>query len=230
MAERFKKGWTRVAFGDKEARNVDQKRGDAGVRTRRSTKKPAAVTLTTDQARALRMDHPDTPQGRRDRLMMSLLLGLGLRVSELAGLRVGDFDLDAGTVTFYRQKVDKIQTHRLVNGTWEAARQYIAQDAGVDKDAPVLRASHKSGNLSHAGMTRFGISKRVCELGKAVGVWNLSPHDCRHAWATNAARNGTDSFALRDAGGWSSMAMPGRYVDAAAIANQGVKLDGDQGD
>ena len=73
-------------------------------------------------------------------------------------------------------------------------------------------------------MSVRAINERVRVLGVAVGVENLSPHDCRHAWATDAAQTGTDAFALRDAGGWSSLAMPARYVEAAAIANARVKL------
>jgi ATP-dependent DNA helicase RecQ len=40
------------------------------------------------------------------------------------------------------------------------------------------------------------------------------------------ARSGTPLGRLQDAGGWNSPAMPLRYVEAAKIANQGVKLDG----
>jgi hypothetical protein len=40
-----------------------------------------------------------------------------------------------------------------------------------------------------------------------------------------AARNGTDPFALQEAGGWNSLTMPCRYVEAANLANEGVKLD-----
>jgi integrase len=53
----------------------------------------------------------------------------------------------------------------------------------------------------------------------------LSAHDGRHSWATKAVRSGTDPFALQEAGGWNSLAMPRRYVEAARIANEGVKLD-----
>ncbi|MBC8492724.1 MAG: site-specific integrase, partial [Chloroflexi bacterium] len=51
-----------------------------------------------------------------------------------------------------------------------------------------------------------------------------SAHDCRHYWATQAARSGTPIDRLQDAGGWSSPAMPLRYVEAAKIANEGVRL------
>jgi len=64
----------------------------------------------------------------------------------------------------------------------------------------------------------------VGRLGAAVGLAKLSPHDCRHAWATFATRAGTPTKALQDAGGWSSPAMPLRYAESAEIANDGVKL------
>lgn len=202
-----------------------QKRIDEGrTTTRRSTKKADALQIPPEQVKALKANHLDTPQGRRDRVMMMLLLNLGLRVSEIVLLRARDFDLDVGTVTFFRPKVDKTQTHNLINGLADAARTYVVQDI-TDTDAPLLRASLKTGKLSHAGMTRIGIAKRVQQLGAAIGIANLSPHDLRHSWATRAARNGTDAFALRDGGGWSSIAMPARYIEAAQIANQGIKLD-----
>ncbi len=74
-------------------------------------------------------------------------------------------------------------------------------------------------------MGERAITKRVSALGEAFGLSALSAHDCRHAWATRAARNGTDPFALQEAGGWNSLAMPRRYVEAAKIANEGVILE-----
>jgi hypothetical protein len=55
----------------------------------------------------------------------------------------------------------------------------------------------------------------------------LSAHDQRRCWATRAARANTDAFDLRDAGGWNSLAMPNRYVEAAQFANEGVNLGDD---
>jgi integrase len=72
--------------------------------------------------------------------------------------------------------------------------------------------------------TERGLTKRVRTLGKAIGLTGLSAHDCRHYWATQAARNGTPVDRLQDAGGWNSPAMPLRYVEKAKISNQGVKL------
>lgn len=208
-------GYTR-----KEGKRIDEARATK----RLGTKKAEAVTLTPEDAQKLKTQ-PDTPPGRRNAVLMSLLLNLGLRVGEVVALKVGDVDLKKGTLTFYRPKVDMTQTHELKNGLWAALKNYFKQDAPKDKDAPLLRVSIKGGRLGKAGVTRFGIAKRVLELGEVIGIDGLSPHDCRHYWATSAARNGTPIDRLQDAGGWSSPAMPLRYIEAAAIANEGVKLE-----
>jgi integrase len=207
-----------TGYSRKEQRRIDETRDVKRV----GTKKAKAILLTDEQGKVLRSNHPDTPQGRRNRFMMCLLLDLGLRVGEIVLLRACDFDLEAGTVTFYRPKVEKTQTHHLTNGLWDVARSYIGQDV-TDPQAPLLRASVKGGKLSHNGITRFGIAKRVQELGRMIGLDNLSPHDLRHSWATRAAKSNTDAFALRDAGGWSSMAIPMHYMEAAKVANEGIR-------
>lgn len=191
--------------------------------TRTGAKKAAPVAITQEQATTLQT-HPDTPQGRRDALLMGLLLDLGLRCGEVAGLTVECVNLDEGTLTFYRPKVGKKQTHRLTNGLLRVLRAYMANDAPASDR--LLRASIKGGELDAVGMSERAITKRVHELGKRVGVGGLSAHDLRHYWATKAARNGTPIDRLQDAGGWSSPAMPLRYVANATIANEGVRLDG----
>jgi integrase len=204
-------------YSHKEARNLDEGREI----TRLGDKKPLAIVLTKSQAEALKSVHSETPRGRRDRAMVALLLGLGLRCGEVSGLQVEDVDLDAGTITFYRRKVDLVQTHAL-NGAREAVAAYleIAPTTG-----PLLRACAHSGQLNGHGMSTRSITQRVRSLGERVGVVGLSAHDLRHTWATLAARAGTPLERLMDAGGWSSPAMPMRYIQAARIANEGVRLE-----
>jgi integrase len=62
-------------------------------------------------------------------------------------------------------------------------------------------------------------------LGQTARLEGLSPHDCRHYWATVLSRKGTQIRALQDAGGWSSPAMPLRYAESARIANDGAEVD-----
>lgn len=206
----------------KEGRNADSKR----EKTRRGAKKAVAVELTLEQAQALRSAHPDTPQGRRDALLMCLLLEHGLRVSEVAGLTVGSIDVKRGRLSFYRPKVHMWQTLELSRTTRAAATAYYeAGDALPLKDKPLLRQSDRFGKLGAAGMSTRGIAARVEYLGKLLGlVVGLSPHDCRHFWASYSQG---DVFTLQEAGGWSSLEMPRRYQKRKAIANRGLQSPGD---
>jgi hypothetical protein len=45
-------------------------------------------------------------------------------------------------------------------------------------------------------------------------------HVCRHYWLHQLRVTATDAFALQEAGGWSSLAMPRRYIDDNEIANE----------
>jgi integrase len=68
------------------------------------------------------------------------------------------------------------------------------------------------------------IQERVRMLGRAVGIPNLSPHDCRHSWSDRAARSGATLDALMQAGGWSNYQTPLGYLKRRAISNDGIKL------
>lgn len=207
-------------YGGRQARAIDARRRQLATPTRVGPKKPAPIILTPSQLRALKQQ-PNTPQGRRDALMICLLADLGLRVGELAGLDVHALDLDRGTLTFYREKVHATQTHRLSRDALAAARAYMAADAPTS--GPLLRGSRKNGEL-WGSMSARAIRERVAILGERIGIPGLSPHDLRHTWATRAARAGSDPFALRDAGGWSSLGMPSRYVKSSEVANVRITL------
>ena len=210
-------------FGHKAGRNRDAKRSESGTPTRVGAKKPyKAVSLTPAQAKMLK-NQPDTPQGRRDTLLICLLLDHGLRCGEVEALTMDAFDVRSGTMTFYRPKVDKRQTHKLTSDTLLALRAWI-ENGDAPATGPLLRGSRKGGKLTHAGISTRAITARVRELGQALGIDNLSAHDCRHYWATRATQQGTHPRALQQAGGWNSPAMVMRYVDESEIANAGVVL------
>ncbi|MCX6067935.1 MAG: tyrosine-type recombinase/integrase [Chloroflexi bacterium] len=216
-------------YSHKEALHIDEWRQAEAMETRKGSKKAIAVSLTPAQAARL-MTQSETPQGRRDALLMTILLEHGLRVGEVARLLVTDFDLQAGELKFYRPKVDKTQTHKLTPRTLAAAKTYFEQDAPATGNLWRGSASKRdgraaTGTLTTQGLSERAITNRVSTLGELIGVIGLSAHDCRHYWATQAARSGTALDRLQDAGGWNSPAMPLRYVESAKIANEGVKLE-----
>jgi len=209
----------------KEAARLDENREQRGRPTRVSTKKEEPVTLTVEQVQLLLQQPTDTPQGRRDRLMMHLFLVHGLRVSEIAQLQVGDIILTrnaqgavvAGLLDFFRVKMagtdEERGKHILKNGTLAAAVEYLENDALAT--GPLFRSSRKGGALVGAGMTARRLSARVRVLGERVGVDGLTAHDCRHYAATAQAPKGVRH--LMDQFGWTSPSTAMRYVEPTTV-------------
>ena len=149
--------------------------------------------------------------------MMCLLLDHALRVSEVEALDVRSINLETAELTIYRHKTNKTQIHTLTLDTYKATQAYLA-DCPQDQEPLFI------GICSKERIDTSSINARVSQLGEAIGIKGLSPHDCRHFYATDAIRNGTDIKSLQDAGGWNSPAMPLRYAESSKIANLGVKL------
>jgi integrase len=190
----------------KQARNIDARRD----RSRVGYKKAQAVEIPIEMLHKLK--HPATGDlSKRDALLMCLFLDHGLRVGEVAILKRNHIALRPRLLTFYRPKVDEPQTDRMTDDTLAAARAYLA----------TLPAKQES----LFDLAIISIQERVRTLGELVGIQGLSPHDCRHSWATRAANHGTPLERLKQAGGWSNIQTPLRYIKASAIANEGVILE-----
>lgn len=206
-------------FGYAEGENVNEQR----VKTRKGAKKATPTLLAPEQIRTLKTQ-PDTKQGRRDALLMCLLLDHGLRCGEVADLTVADLQVKSGILTFRREKVKKVQKHKLTADTLVAALRYLEVCTPGDTLLMGSRKGH-DGDALAGSMGRRAITRRVNVLGKRLlTIQTLSAHDCRHAWVESAIRGKTDIKALQDAGGWSSPAMPLKYASSSEIANEGVKL------
>jgi integrase len=167
-----------------------------------------------------------TPLGRRDALLMCILLEEGLRIGEVVLLTSKDFDLDHGELRFYRPKVDREQRLKISEKTIAVAQVYLEMDA--PKDGTIWRAGASArdgkaavlaGRLTGPGMSERTLTRRVAQLGAKIGLKGLSAHDCRHYWASQAAKNQTPLPELQDAGGWNSVAMPMRYIEKSQVAS-----------
>jgi integrase len=174
-------------YSHKETKRIDEKRRADGLDTRKGTKKAHAVAITDEQAKHL-MQSDGTAKGKRDALLMCLMLDHGLRVGEVATLQVSDFDLTGGCMTFYRQKVDKMQMHRLTDRALQAARAYMKI---APKEGSLWRQGDRKGTnklKKQQGLTERGINKRVELVGRRIGIEKLSPHDLRHYWGRSFGR------------------------------------------
>ena len=228
-------------YSHKEKPNIDSTRKAEGLETRRSTKarmtqknnelvttskKSEPIFLTKEQ-RDIITASKGTPPGKRDTLIMCLMLEHGLRVGEVAILQTGDFNLSAGTITFERPKTKTKQTDRLTDKTLQAAKVYlkIAPKTGSIWRASAMKneGKAKQGKLTKQGMSAGAIYKRVEMAGRKAGIEGLSPHDLRHTFAERAKHNPTKI--LQTAGGWNSPAMALRYQQRGEIANEELILE-----
>lgn len=155
-------------------------------------KKAKPIKLAPEQAAALK-DQPDTPRGRRDALMMCLLLDHGLKVGELSSLKISNFDLSDGNLRFQI----KGQWQNLSPASLNALLACLKADE-LDKSGYLLRRSKKNDELGEAGMSERAITGRVCALGEKLGIQGLSSHDCRYYWTTSLSRQGTDALQLEN--------------------------------
>ena len=199
-------------YRGKEGRNIDAKR----TLTRVGNKKGAPIVLTSEQVEQL-LSQDDS----RDALLMYLFLRLGFRVGEVAALEIANIDLKAGHIKLYRQKTDIEQTHDLRWGGLELMHKYLAEYQPQGKLFTGEKKMHADGTVT-VDYTVRAIQKRVKVLGERIGIEHLSPHDCRHDFATRMARKKTHIKDMQDAGGWKSPYMALRYVESSKIANEGV--------
>ena len=111
-----------TGYRQREAHNTDEKR----AQTRRPhSKKEEPVSLLPVHATLLKRQ-PNTIKGRRDALVMCLLLDHALRVSEVADLNVSSISLQSGQLTIYHRKTNDTSIHELSPDTYQAARVYLA--------------------------------------------------------------------------------------------------------
>ncbi len=138
-------------YSRKEARRIDGGREE----TRIGYKKAEPTILTQWQANSLKQQ-PETPQGRRDAVLMALLLDHGLRCSEVALLMVEAFSLAEKQFRFYRPKVDKWQVNELTADSYKAVQQYLTHDLS---SGPLIRGSRKDGRLTEQAVSVRNIAR-----------------------------------------------------------------------
>ncbi|MFC2108519.1 tyrosine-type recombinase/integrase [Candidatus Bipolaricaulota bacterium] len=155
-----------------------------GKRNQRGRKLPEVLT-TQEQAALLNQPNPRYPTGERNRLMMSVMLNTGLRLSEATGLQWRDLDLNSGKL-FVRQgkgakdRVLWVGSHDLLLLRQWKERQ-AATAAGFSGHVfTTLDGKPVSGRYVQQMVKRYAVK---AEIEK-----NIHPHTLRHTFATDLHR------------------------------------------
>ncbi len=129
-----------------------------------------------------------TPAGLRDRAMMEILYGAGLRVSELCALQISDLDERFGLV----RVTGKGNKQRIVP-VGQAALDAVAEYRRLGRPALLKERASKYLFVTARGgkLTRQGFWKLLGNHGKRAGIFErLSPHTVRHSFATHLLEGG----------------------------------------
>lgn len=150
------------------------------------------------------------PTGIRDRAMLELLYGCGLRVSELCLLKLTELNLDLGFVRV-TGKGNKQRMIPVGSKAQTALRDYLSEARASllkSKSSAYLFVTARGGP-----MTRQGFWKLLGVHGKKVGIFqNLTPHVVRHSFATHLLDGGADLRSVQTMLGHADIATTEIYT------------------
>jgi integrase/recombinase XerD len=151
-----------------------------------------------------------TPRGMRDRALVELLYGAGLRVSEAVGLAKTGVDLDGRTVRVLG-KGSKERIVPLGRPGVETVRRYLALGRPhLDRrHRPELFLNARGGALSRAGA--FLILRRLAERA-GLEPGRVHPHLLRHSFATHLLEGGADLRSVQEMLGHADLSTTELYT------------------
>lgn len=182
-------------------------------------RKDLPVTLTVSEVDKLLDIEFNTPFDYRNKVMLELLYGTGLRISELLSLTLNDIDLINCTVRCMgkgkKERILPINEYII-----EYLKEYLKVRSNLEKEN-----KYKELFLNNHGkpITRQGFFKILKKMLLEKGLnTNVSPHTLRHSFATHLLENGADLRLIQEMLGHSDISTTRIYTH---ISNQRVKND-----
>ena len=183
----------------------------------------ALMTEPTPAATSPRRPEPIREvEAIRDRAVLELLYGAGLRVSELAGLSLDSVDLASDTVRVIgkgnKERIVPLGSKaRAAIQIWLARRGELAS---ILQNAPKGDAREKADAARALFLSTRGRRLRVRSVQLLVHKWGLTatgrtdlhPHALRHSFATHLLDGGADLRSIQELLGHSSLSTTQRYT------------------
>ena len=181
----------------------------AAVRTPRVPRKLATVLQIGEVESLLNLDFGTAPAAVRNRAILELLYATGMRVGELARLRINALDFSARTISV----VGKGNKERIVlfgSKASEAARLYlmVRQKLVQGQDPGFLFLNSRGRRFSETRVRQMltGYAKSIAMQKK------VSPHTLRHSFATHLLNSGADLRWIQELLGHSSLSTTQKYT------------------
>jgi integrase/recombinase XerD len=177
------------------------------------------VLSIDDVERLLKSPRPSTDYGRRDRALIELMYATGVRVSEAAGLKVEDVNLEVG----YIRCMGKGSKERIVP-LGRVARKAVDSYLRLTRPNFSRRRNSEVLILTRWGkpFTRQGLWKIIKSYAKRAKIRKrLSPHTLRHSFATHLLSRGADLRIVQEMLGHADISTTQTYthVDKDRLKN-----------
>jgi integrase/recombinase XerD len=161
----------------------------------------------------------------RNKLILQLSFGAGLRACEIAALRVGDVVstdgavVDAVVLQSSQTKGSQRQTVYLSKRVRKAISAYLGETSQLTahQRARKLLQTQKGGGFSSAT-----IQQLFRELYKAAAIPNASSHSGRRSFITRLAHNGVSTAVIRELARHQNLATTQRYIDVSTDKLRGA--------
>jgi site-specific recombinase XerD len=169
--------------------------------------------LAKQQAQQL-LNAPDvaTLKGLRDRAILALLLGCGLRRAEAANLTFDRIQQRDGrwVLVDIIGKRNKVRSVPMPSWTKQAIDDYAT--VGKIQQGIVFRPINKGGRITGERMTEQAIYNLVVEYAECLGFGKLAPHDLRRTFAKLAHKGGSGLDQIQLSLGHGSIQTTERYL------------------
>ncbi len=183
----------------------------ADIRTPRIGRRlPKALTVQEIDQLLVAVGMDLSPAGRRDAAMLELLYAAGLRVSEIAGLDVGDVDDSTGALRAFG-KGSKERVVPVHDTALTAVRTYVADARprfATAKSEDALFLDARGSRITRQGIW-FRLKKHVASAGLTSRV---TPHTLRHSFATHLLHGGASLRHVQELLGHASIATTQVYT------------------
>lgn len=154
-----------------------------------------------------------TPMGLRNYLIVSILYGCGLRVSEMCALEISNLDFSNETIHIHG-KGDKDRIVIMYDELKEKLLKYISFERiellkkGDNIESRYLFINNHGGNLTPRGV-RVILNTIIDKMGE---TYKITPHMLRHSFATALLDNGADLRSVQELLGHSNLSTTQIYT------------------
>jgi len=162
------------------------------------------------------IDSIDTgkPQGKRDKTILEILYGTGMRVSELVHLNMNDLDLIENTVRVFgkgsKERILPLSKPciKALNNYFLIREEHYLKSKIADKKNSIVFLNRFGGRLTTRSICRI-IQKRIKESGLNK---KISPHALRHTFASHLLDGGADLRSVQELLGHESLSTTQIYT------------------